>query len=74
MARRWRGTVLAGASTVVGTLSLHASSRADGHDVQPWLGLAVLGAIVGGALSVFDSWSGAAARSEQPTEEDHRKR
>lgn len=72
MARRWRGSVLAGVSTVLGAVLLHASSRGDGRDVQPWLWLAWLGATVGGGLAVFDSSSRTSKQTQQPTEEERR--
>jgi hypothetical protein len=72
MARRWRGTILATGGVVAFNVLVFASSRPDWHDVQPWVGLAMAVAFVGGALAVFDSWTSAKKRPQQPTESERR--
>ena len=72
MARRWRGTILAAVGVVAFNLLAFASSRPDWHDVQPWVGLAMVAAFAGGALAVFDSLTAAKKRLDQPTEDERR--
>jgi len=61
---------LAALGVVAFNVLVFASSRPDWHDVQPWVGLAMAVAFVGGAPAVFDSWASAKKRPERPTEND----
>lgn len=72
MARRWRGPILAAGGVVAFNVLVFASSRPNWRDVQPWVGLAMIAAFVGGTLAVFDSWAGARKRPEQPSDDERR--
>jgi hypothetical protein len=70
--RRWRGPLIAAGGVVVFNVLFFISSSPDAHDVQPWLGLAVLASFVGGALSVYDSWSRWRGDSAETNDRDPR--
>ena len=72
VARRWRGTILAAGGVVAFNVLVFTSSRPDWHDVQPWVGLAMIASFFGGTLAVFDSWTAAKKRHEQPSEDERR--
>ena len=65
MTRRTLAIVLTGVGMIAWELLFHLSSRPDRHDVQPWLGIATISAIVGGALGTLDSWSRSIGRNKQ---------
>ena len=64
--------ILAAVGVVVFNVLFFASSSPDGHDVQSWLGLAMVAAFVGGALAVMDSWTATKKRTDQPTDDERR--